>query len=125
MELLRKKYICNTPEIPSQLREDEYKHEENELWNLNEAIYGLKQAARVRNKELEIHLVDIGFYKFEADPSLRIMNLEKENMFVMIYVEGTLIFSPTPQDAKTVKDNLKKYLKTSNLHAAEHFLGIK
>ena len=55
------------PELPSELKEIDCGSEENKVWNLNKAIYGLKQAARMWNKELEGQLMNMGFYKSNCE----------------------------------------------------------
>ncbi|CAI7858960.1 unnamed protein product [Closterium sp. NIES-53] len=71
------------------------------LW-LNKAIYGLKQAPRCWYARLVEALEALGFKVSGCDKSLFMTEGEEEKLFLLVYVDDILLFSPSLERIKEV-----------------------
>ncbi|CAI7856733.1 unnamed protein product [Closterium sp. NIES-54] len=121
-------------------REDEFKsHMENEMWTLtnlppgrkaldctwlNKAIYGLKQAPRCWYARLVEVLEALGFKVSGCDESLFMIEGEEEKVFLLVYVNDILLFSPSLERIKEVQGKLKETFQCKALGTVGYYLGL-
>ncbi|CAI7902998.1 unnamed protein product [Closterium sp. NIES-53] len=75
---------------------------------LNKAIYGLKQAPRCWYARLVEALEAFGFKVSTCDESLFMTEGEEEKVFLIVYVDDILLFSPSLERIKEVQGKLKE-----------------
>ncbi|CAI7850587.1 unnamed protein product [Closterium sp. NIES-54] len=74
---------------------------------LNQAIYGLKQAPRCWYARLVEALEALGFKVSGCDESLFMTKGEEEKVFLLVYVNDILLFSPSLERIKEVQGKLQ------------------
>ncbi|CAI7921694.1 unnamed protein product [Closterium sp. NIES-54] len=91
---------------------------------LNKAIYGLKQAPRCWYARLVEALEVLGFKVSGRDESLFMTEGEEEKVFLLIYVDDILLFSPSLERIKEVQGKLKKTFQCKALRPVGYYLGL-
>ncbi|CAI7917717.1 unnamed protein product [Closterium sp. NIES-53] len=85
---------------------------------LNKAIYGLKQAPRCWYARLVEALEALGFKVSGCDERLFMTEGEEEKVFLLVYVNDILLFSPSLERIKEVQGKLKGWLHQHKYLAA-------
>jgi len=80
-------------EIYMQLPEGVETNNENTVCKLNKALYGLKQAARCWNKQFHEFLEKFNFQQCNADQCVYLGQLEREKVYLALYVDDGLILT--------------------------------
>ncbi|CAI7741041.1 unnamed protein product [Closterium sp. NIES-54] len=91
---------------------------------LNKAIYGLKQAPRCWYARLVEALEALGFKVSGCDESLFMTEGEEEKVFLLVYVDDILLFSPFLERIKEVQGNLKETFQCKLLGPVGYYLGL-
>ncbi|CAI7834932.1 unnamed protein product [Closterium sp. NIES-53] len=91
---------------------------------LNKAIYGLKQAPRCWYARLVEVLEALGFKVSGCDESLFMTEGEKEKVFLLVYVDESLLFSPSLERIKEVQGKLKETFQCKALGPVGYYLGL-
>ncbi|CAI7927318.1 unnamed protein product, partial [Closterium sp. NIES-54] len=91
---------------------------------LNKAIYGLKQAPRCWYARLVEVLDALGFKVSGCDESLFMTEGEEEKVFLLVYVDDILLFSPSLERIKEVQGKLKETFQCKALGPVGHYLGL-
>ncbi|CAI7878528.1 unnamed protein product [Closterium sp. NIES-53] len=91
---------------------------------LNKAIYGLKQAPRCWNARLVEVLEALGFKVSGCDESLFMTEGEEEKVFLLVYVDDILLFSPSLERIKEVQGKLKETFQCKALGPVGYYLGL-
>ncbi|CAI7866223.1 unnamed protein product [Closterium sp. NIES-53] len=91
---------------------------------LNKAIYGLKQAPRCWYARLVEALEALGFKVSGRDESLFTTEGEEEKVFLLVYVDNILLFSPSLERIKEVQGRLKETFQCKALGPVGYYLGI-
>ncbi|CAI7922465.1 unnamed protein product, partial [Closterium sp. NIES-54] len=91
---------------------------------LNKAIYGLKQAPRCWYARLVEVLDALGFKVSGCDESLFMTEGEEEKVFLLVYVDDILLFSPSLERIKEVQGKLKETFQCKALGAVGYDLGL-
>lgn len=89
------------------------------------SLYGLKQAARVWNEQLDVFLYDCGFTRSNAEPCLYIKQEEGKIVYIIIYVDDLLIAGRNEEEIQLIADKLNKHFQLSDLGVLKHYLGIQ
>ncbi|CAI7765442.1 unnamed protein product [Closterium sp. NIES-54] len=90
---------------------------------LNNAIYGLKQAPRCWYARLVEALEALGFKVSGCDESL-FMTEGEEKVFLLVYVDDILLFSPSIERIKEVQGKLKETFQCKALGPVGYYLGL-
>ncbi|CAI7774554.1 unnamed protein product, partial [Closterium sp. NIES-54] len=93
------------------------------ICRLNKAIYGLKQAPRCWYARLVEALEALGFRISGCDESLFITEGE-EKVFLLVYVNDILLFSPSLERIKEVQGKLKETFQCKALGPMGYYLGL-
>ncbi|CAI7923628.1 unnamed protein product, partial [Closterium sp. NIES-53] len=91
---------------------------------LNKAIYGLKQAPRCWYARLVEVLEALGFKVSGCDKSLFMTEGEEEKVFLLVYVDDILLFSPSLERIKEVQGKLKETFLCKALGPVGYYLGL-
>ncbi|CAI7815614.1 unnamed protein product [Closterium sp. NIES-54] len=91
---------------------------------LNKAIYGLKQAPKCWYARLVEVLEALGFKVSGCDESLFMTEGEEEKVFLLVYVDDILLFSPSLERIKEVQGKLKKTFQCKALGPGGYYLGL-
>ncbi|CAI7918550.1 unnamed protein product, partial [Closterium sp. NIES-53] len=91
---------------------------------LNKAIYSLKQAARCCHARLEEALETLGFKVSGCDESLFMTEGGEEKVFLLVYVDDILVFSPSLEGIKEVQGKLKETFQCKALWPVGYYLGL-
>ena len=99
--------------------------EDDEVWLLNKALYGLKDAPLRWHETLSKHLKSIGMTQTKSDPCLFFKrNKNGQYCFMTITVDDLLIASSTKEIADEVINDLKSKFKITDLGIPEYVIGI-
>ncbi|CAI7842305.1 unnamed protein product [Closterium sp. NIES-54] len=90
---------------------------------LNKAIYGLKQALRCWYARLVEALEALGFKVSGCDESL-FMTKGEEKVYLLVYVDDILLFSPSLERIKEVQGKLKETFQCKALGPVGYYLGL-
>ncbi|CAI7799180.1 unnamed protein product [Closterium sp. NIES-53] len=91
---------------------------------LNKATYGLKQAPRCWYARLVEALEALGFKFSGCDESLFTTEGEEEKVFLLVYVDDILLFSPSLERIKKVQGKLKETFQCKALGPVGYYLGL-
>ncbi|CAI7792837.1 unnamed protein product, partial [Closterium sp. NIES-54] len=91
---------------------------------LNKATYGLKKAPRCWYARLVEALEAFGFKVSACDESLFMTEGEEEKVFLLVYVDDILLFSPSPERIKEVQGKLKETFQCKALGPVGYYLGL-
>jgi hypothetical protein len=93
---------------------------------LIKSIYGLKQANRVWNQNIDGFLVDCGFLITDADPCLYVRKLGGGGIILVgLYVDDLLIASNDPGMTEELKSQLKSKYSMKDLGRATRILNME
>ncbi|CAI7805737.1 unnamed protein product [Closterium sp. NIES-54] len=109
----------NLPHEPASM-EEALAGDDRETW-LNKAIYGLKQAPRCWYARL---VEALGLKIRGCNESLFMTEGEEEKVFLLVYVDGILLFSPSLERIKEVQGNLKETFPCKALGSVGYYPGL-
>lgn len=99
-------------------------NENSKVCLLHKSIYGLKQASRQWNLELNSILVKIGLERSKIDPCVYFLVKELIMIYIAVWVDDFLIFTNNNKIATNVKVKLKEELCMKDLGVAQQCIGI-
>ncbi|CAI7921659.1 unnamed protein product [Closterium sp. NIES-54] len=91
---------------------------------LKKTIYGLKQAPKCWYARLVEALEALGFKVSGCDESLFMTEGEEEKVFLLVYVDDILLFSPSLERIKEVQGKLKETFQCKALGPVGYYLGL-
>ena len=94
------------------------------VWRLRKTLYGLKQSPRLWYLTLMTFLLNIGFHRSEYDHALFYKFVGKDVVLLLVYVDDILPIGRLA-DIKTVKEQLSKKFKMTDLGQATYFIGVE
>ena len=97
----------------------------NKICKLNKSLYGLKQASRCWNKNIDTYLKENGFRNVEADPCLYIKKKNNKVTYIALYVDDIIICTPDEEWLNEIKESLINKYKMKILGKLKWFLGIE
>jgi hypothetical protein len=101
------------------------KGQEQKVYKLHKALYGLRQAPRAWNSKLDIVLHELGFSKCKTEYELYIRVKNKMRLIVGVYVKDLIIMGESDQELNLFKNEMKKVFQMCDLGALSYYLGIK
>ncbi|CAI7838573.1 unnamed protein product [Closterium sp. NIES-53] len=120
--LILPRLLCSDEEIYMKQPEG-YDDGSGHVCRLNKAIYGLKQAPRCWYARLVEALEALGFKVSGCDESL-FMTEGEEKVFLLVYVDDILLFSPSLERIKEVQGKLKETFQCKALGPVGYYLGL-
>jgi hypothetical protein len=94
------------------------------ICKLDKALYGLKQAPRSWFAWLSSKLLQLGFSASKADVSLFIFNRDGVQIYMLIYVDDTIIVSSSSSATEKLLAQLQVDFVVKDLGNLSYFLGI-
>jgi histone deacetylase 1/2 len=95
------------------------------ICKLDKALYGLKQAPRAWYSKLSSKLLALGFKTSKANTSLFIYHKSGITMFLLIYVDDTIVASSSTQATSALLRDLGENFALKDLGDLHFFLGIE
>jgi len=92
---------------------------------LKKSLYGLKQAGRVWNEELNRVLLNFGLIRSSKDQCIYFRIENNSILIITIYVDDFLIFFNNIQHAEELQQELSRNFKMKFLGKADTILGIR
>ena len=109
-------------EIPQGI--DNHAHEPDDVCELLQSIYGLKQSAYLWNQKVKKFVTStaMGFKQSSADPGVFIND---RGVIIALYVDDILVFSKNIEDLNKTKIKLKEFYLIKNFKLVNKILGIQ
>ena len=107
-------------EIPEGV--DPKSHDPNDVCEILQSLYGLRQSAYLWNQKVKKFVTSIGFRQSTADPGVFIND---RGVIIALYVDDILIFGKDNKDIGSTKDQLKSFHPMKDLGLAQKVLGIR
>ncbi|CAI7868104.1 unnamed protein product [Closterium sp. NIES-53] len=104
---------------------DGYEDGTSRVCKLKKAIYGLKQAPRCWYEKLEEVLLSGGFKTSQADHSLFLLGEGEHLLLLLVYVDDTLLFSPSMEQIERTQKLLMDNFKCKMLGDVHYYLGLQ
>jgi hypothetical protein len=98
--------------------------QETKVWKLKKSLYGLKQASRAWNQEVELFLLSIGFHSCKTDPCIFIKSSLQSKIIIGLYVDDLLIACTNLKDLGKFKLKLKAKWDIKEVSSSSSFLGL-
>ncbi|CAA7017946.1 unnamed protein product [Microthlaspi erraticum] len=92
---------------------------------LNKAVYGLKQAPRAWYLELKAFLLSLGFKNSLADTSLFTLQVGKDFIYLLVYVDDILITGSTKAGIQRILNLLAERFSVKDPEDLNYFLGLE
>lgn len=96
-----------------------------EVFKLKKSLYGLKQASRCWNDEINNFLLKIGFTRSENDYCLYTLNCKSGKIVLLIYVDDIILTGPELAQIIKIKNVLMKNFKMRDKGDLKYFLGLE
>ncbi|WZZ60567.1 hypothetical protein YC2023_060674 [Brassica napus] len=103
----------------------EMKGQENKVYRLNKALYGLRQAPRAWNHKLNTILVELGFRKCSKEPSVYRKMVKGELLVVAVYVDDLFVTGTCKKLIDEFKDGMSRKFDMSDLGRLTYYLGME
>lgn len=92
---------------------------------LKKGLYGLKQAAKIWNEQLDSLLKSQNFIQSEADSCLYIKDCSQEKIYIIIHVDDFLIAAKKTEQINNIANFLNKNFQLTDLGIIKKYLGIE
>ncbi|KAG7559183.1 Integrase catalytic core [Arabidopsis thaliana x Arabidopsis arenosa] len=103
----------------------EIKGEENKVYKLNKALYGLRQAPRAWNNKLNQILCELHFKKCSKEPSVYRKEVGKHLLVIAVYVDDLFVTGTNLKIIKEFKEEMSSKFEMSDLGKLTYYLGIE
>lgn len=103
---------------------DGFRGNDNNVFKLNKAIYGLKQASRMWNEKFNNFMIKIGFIRCQSDRCLYVRDDNGLMCYVLLYVDDLLIICKDINRINTIKQLFSKQFEMTDIGEANTFLGM-
>ncbi|BAF28754.2 Os11g0656500 [Oryza sativa Japonica Group] len=117
-ELIEEVYVVQPPGF-------EIDGQENKVYRLDKALYGLRQAPRAWNTKLDCTLKKLGFKQSPLEHGLYARGDGSGRLLVGVYVDDLVIVGGDSGMIKGFKEQMKAEFKMSDLGPLSFYLGIE
>lgn len=117
-ELIEEVYVVQPPGF-------EIDGQENKVYRLDKALYGLRQAPRAWNTKLDCILKKLGFKQSPLEHGLYARGDGSGRLLVGVYVDDLVIVGGDSGMIKGFKEQMKAEFKMSDLGPLSFYLGIE
>ena len=100
------------------------KGQENKVYKLKKAIYGLKQASHAWNKQADKSLKSLGFKRCLSDSGIYIREQQENITVCVIYVDDILFMGSSEKIISDLKQKFMKMWECRDLGKVKEYLGI-
>lgn len=98
---------------------------ENKVYRLRKAVYGLKQASRSWYQKVKDVLLTLGYRQCKQEDCIFTKRSGESIVFIALYVDDFFVFYNDKRLADTLKSSLLKVFKLKDLGPVRNMLGIK
>ncbi|KAK7590678.1 hypothetical protein V9T40_002291 [Parthenolecanium corni] len=102
-----------------------YELENNKVYQLQKALYGLRESPRAWYDCFHKFMVELGFSCSDYDSCLYIKWLNRDLLGLILYVDDLLIFSGKENLVMDLKSQLEKKFSMTDLGEIRNYLGIE
>ena len=101
------------------------KGQEDKVYKLKKALYGLRQAPRAWNVKLNQILRGLNFHRCSKEPSLYRKEMNNELLVVVVYVDDLLVTGTSLKLIDVFKQEMATKFEMSDLGMLTYYLGIE
>jgi hypothetical protein len=109
-------------EVPEGLPKNLQPSDPNDVCELLQSLYGLRQSANLWNHKVKDFVTSIGFTPSTADSSIFI---NKRGILIALYVDDILIFGKSNKEIDLIKGKLKAFHPMKDSGLVSKILGIR
>lgn len=99
--------------------------EEQKVYKLKKALYGLRQAPSAWNIKLNQILRSLSFRRCSKEPSLYRRESNREMLIVVVYVDDLLVIGPSLKAILDFKREMQTNFEMSDLGLLTYYLGVE
>lgn len=103
----------------------EKKGQEQKVYRLLKALYGLRQAPRAWNARLDKCLKDLGFEKCQHEQAVYTRCRNEKILIVGVYVDDLLVAGSNQEEIEIFKEQMNKEFEMSSLGLLTYYLEIE
>lgn len=97
---------------------------DDKIIRLKKSLYGLKQSPRCWNDRFHSFIVSLGFVQSKSDYCLYVLSQEKEVVYLVIYVDDTLMAGSRIDLMNSIIEKLSQEFKMKDLGPVKRFMGL-
>ena len=101
------------------------KGQENKVYQLKKAMYGLKQASYAWNKQANKSLEEIGFKRCLSDSGVYVRRKDNTIVVCIVYVDDILFMGNSITEIHKVKNSFMKMWECHDLGKVKEYLGMR
>jgi hypothetical protein len=98
---------------------------EGMVFRLHRTLYGLQQASRAWNSNLNAYLCNLGFTRCKTEHGLYARSTADTWLVIAVYVDDLLIVSESLEEIGRFKEQMKQIFHVSDLGNLSYYLGIE
>ncbi|KAJ0970051.1 hypothetical protein J5N97_022928 [Dioscorea zingiberensis] len=117
-ELEEEVYVCQPPGY-------EKKNNEEKVFKLRKALYGLRQAPRAWYSKLDRSLASLGFERSPHEHAVYKRCTGKSSLLIGVYVDDLIIIGSNHEEIKRFKRQMMEKFNMSDLGLLSYYLGIE
>ena len=102
----------------------EFENGTDRVYKLDKALYGLRESPRAWYKCFDKFLEKLGFERNNYDYCLYILKDEKDEIYLILFVDDLLICGKNKVKIEKIKSILSKRFKMKDLGEVKNYLGI-
>ena len=97
---------------------------EEYVCKLNKTLYGLRESPRAWYDVFDKYITQLGFVKCEFEVCLYVLVNDNDQIFIILFVDDTLICSKNESNIQKIKQFLSEKFKMKDLGKIKKYLGI-
>lgn len=101
------------------------KREEEKVYKLKKALYGLKRAPRAWYRKIEAYFSKEGFERCNHDHTLFVKTEGKRILIVSLYVDDLIFTGNDASMFESFKNSMKTEFDMTDLGKMKYFLGVE
>ncbi|SGZ16631.1 BQ5605_C020g09047 [Microbotryum silenes-dioicae] len=120
-----KAYLHGKLDKPLYIRVPDGIYMPGKVLQLHRSLYGLRQAGRIWNDEIDSALSALGYAATESDHCVYVRTAGDERHYIALYVDDLLMISPSLPEIERTLQGLEQRYGVKRLGEAEYILGIQ
>ncbi|SGY77776.1 BQ5605_C005g03723 [Microbotryum silenes-dioicae] len=120
-----KAYLHGKLDAPLYIRVPDGIYMPGKVLQLHRSLYGLRQAGRIWNDEIDSALSALGYVATESDHCVYVRTTGDVHHYVALYVDDLLMISPSLPEIERTLQGLEQRYGVKRLGEAEYILGIQ
>ncbi|SGY38360.1 BQ5605_C003g02007 [Microbotryum silenes-dioicae] len=120
-----KAYLHGKLDAPLYIRVPDGIYMPGKVLQLHRSLYGLRQAGRIWNNEIDSALSALGYVATESDHCVYVRTTGDVHHYIALYVDNLLMISPSLPEIERTLQGLEQRYGVKRLGEAEYVLGIQ